>query len=1505
MDSFSPTPSPSTSQTQSSNSASSNSHQTTPTPAPVAGNSSIHFVASTPSSQFSSSSQQNQSWPSSSSSLDATFFTPPSLTPEEFANYAEWFGLSDPNTNPNMGNSNASWSTLGPSCDMDMESEPQNGFTSSWVDSNQAAQINNSLGDPFYDSWFNPAPVSVNVPNADDVSPSLDHLFNYDSSYQPSTSTSDTPVTYPVSNLRGDFSNEDDNRPWDVPVQDTYLPPSSDWNSSTHTGPSTSTSAFENALVAGMSNLNMSPFGKPLRQTPNYSPLNPSSNTTFQTTRQFVYTPDTPRLPQSERSKGKQKEVQSERSKGKQREIDPMEIEQTPFQRWTAEQALRPAENPEEERKTWGFIVETGNETRGSGSDSSSDDDSSYEDGEIPSPARSRHIAPLPRGRARGVATMSSAGPPMTSSTSSSIPVDSTFGSNAAAAMTVDDTSFPSASPVPNTAQSSGSVPVARASGSTRPTPVASTSRQDPASHPSSFVPSSYASSSSNNTGSVPTTTASTSTHHPASFVRMVEVVDVEDVKELAAIQSRSLPVTMGSLVAENPAFVPPTAPTANPTPTANLTGPTPNPPVPLPTNAPSLAPILGPSSLGVGSNHVSVPTPPAPSASEVGPSSSEASSRHPSTPHPPPPSPESSPEAASFSPLPLPDTPSPYMSPGSLESSVSPQTPSDLSFNNTGVLKTGLNGLGSPTLDGMTQPSEVATHPLAPLPAPVQRSGAVHTSTDLAEAELVMFFAENATPPVPQPVLVDAASIPLPPSPTWPPDPPTASLAVLVDAASIPLPPSPTITPTPVIIVTPPLDEPTASSEKGSAIKSSLSGEPETKNASPVASSSTSSDGASTPPSSPKAKKQKKAKKAPSEPPVTSEKGKGKVKVNTVEPPSVQAVEASSDREEFLRATLRKQKAEKEKQKKQKDGKEASAPVSLSSNNTASTSSAPGTSSSSKVTPCPASTSEATVNTKKASSSAPASSSSNPQPTQRSPPRGGSVSPLLRKATTTAAAQAATTPVTSTSSAPATPSPVIPNVPAAPVFVSQQTPSASGSGQVPFAGQASFATATQQSSNGYPPSANTGGWPMSVGPLPMGQPVQVPSAAWNTQASQSVFDIDTDMQDATAPPPPVYQQVASPPSMDVDMADAPAWGWNPQSQPVFQSQPPTQTFFQTQPQTQSIFQSQPLFQSQPQTQPLFQSQGNAQPEAQAQASNTFFSSPPSYSTAQQQAQQPASKPLPFQTVESVFPPPYVAPTSTRPQEQQPPVVDVPPPYASQPAPLFSVFQQQQPSAWSSFKVVVELPEIQPPRPPPKQIIIEPEYWEEFFHWLETAPEAKRFPAYPFSDTDVPMWMMDLRDQFWALDNDLGLVWKFVCWCSRGTHFVTRLMSSKKYSEGAMLEAFIARGKDWEKYMYTRRHTPDMCGGGCKMTFENATMWPPELLAAFAAEREGNQFDPSLYYAPYNKLLHWMFPSWDFLVVPHAVAGIDSLALGVVDFIVLLVTSKGKPVMLLAIKGDS
>ncbi|KAF9043566.1 hypothetical protein BDZ89DRAFT_980572 [Hymenopellis radicata] len=93
-----------------------------------------------------------------------------------------------------------------------------------------------------------------------------------------------------------------------------------------------------------------------------------------------------------------------------------------------------------------------------------------------------------------------------------------------------------------------------------------------------------------------------------------------------------------------------------------------------------------------------------------------------------------------------------------------------------------------------------------------------------------------------------------------------------------------------------------------------------------------------------------------------------------------------------------------------------------------------------------------------------------------------------------------------------------------------------------------------------------------------------------------------------------------------------------------------------------------------------------------------------------------------------------------------------------------------------------------------------------------------------------------------------------------------------------------------------------------QMSFENATMWPAELSAVFAAARKGfpfesNRFESSRYYAPYNKLLSWMFPSWDFLVLPHAVTGTD--AGDSVDYIALLVISRGKPVMLLEVKDDS
>ncbi|KAF8903837.1 hypothetical protein CPB85DRAFT_1564267 [Mucidula mucida] len=1558
MDSFPLTPSPSTSQTQSSNSAYSNSDQAAPTPAFGAGNSTNHFVASTPSSQSSSSAQYTQS----SSSSHATSSTSPlHFNPEESATHAPTFGFDNFDTDADLDNPTASCSTSTPFYNTDMESEPQNGLYSSMVDIQQTAQINNAFGD----FWF---PVL----NADDVSPDLEFLFVDD---QPSTFASDIQITSPVSSIRGDSSNEDNNRPWGVPVQDTYQPQFPGGTSSTATGFSTSTNAADSALAAGMNNMSL--FPTPLRHMPNYSPLNPSPSTpTFRPTRQFGYTPDipynltTPLQPQSERSKGKQKEVQSERSKGKQREANSMNIEQTRWQQWKAEQNNLQAENLQEERKPWEFIPETGTDYV---SDSSSDDDDYLSDGEIPSPAIPRSIAPLPRGRARRLGNMSTAGPHMTSLTSSSIPVDrsaaaamtvdntsfpaaspvtsaaqsngnlssagpcmtsstslsdssaaaamtvddttfpsaspvtsaaqsnvnmssaqplmtsstSSSDSSAAAAMTVDDTSFPLASPVPNAAQGIGSAPAS--------TPVTSMSRQDLASQPFAAVPPSvpnyYGSRSSNNTGSVPVAAAFLPADDPASFTRIVEVVDDKHLEEVAVIQSRSTPPFTESLVKPKPASVPPPAPTAIPTSTAPITsaaapvptstahstGSTSNPPAQLPTNPPSVPPLSGLSSVGVGSNYVSVPA-----SSGVGLSTSGASS---SSPQALPPSPEPSPEATSFSPLPSSVTPSPCTSPGSAGSSVSPQTPADLSFNNTGSLKAGyeaeavpLMHLESPTLDDITQPIAVAAHPSPPSPQCEGHSGPIHTSTDLAEAELLLLFVAKSGTPVSRATLVDAASIPLPPSPTITP---TCPLDPPVDAAFIPLPPSPTITPTPVIIVTPPLEEPITNLEKAdieSAIKSLSSAQPpsvvkstETQNTSSSSTPSASTlpdtvaDGASTPPPKSKATKQKKAQaKNRSEPSAMSEKA-GKVKA-----PSVQAVEASSPGEkleEELRMKLRKQKADKEKKKKQKDDAEAS-------NKAASTSAAPGVSSAktlasssssaaskalasnsgsasskskaslSKGTPSPTSTSLLQEEAKKKESpSAPASSAaSHPQP-QRLPPRSGSVSPLLRKATTTAAAQAVATPAPAPTFNQA---PVIPNVPIAPVFPAQQTPipSGSGSGQVPSAtsgwGQASlppsFATATQQSSNGYPTSANTGGWP-----LPMGQPqasVQVASPAWNTQAAvntQAVFDVDTDMQDATAPPPPLYQQVAPP--MDVDMADAPsAWAWNPQpqaqvfqSQPGFQAQPATQPVFQTQPQTQSIFQSQPqtqsLFQSSlrrisppvaasdavslpvataflvaAQSQPLFQSQSNAQPQAQAQASSTFFSSPPSYSTAQQQAQQSASKPLPFQTVETT-----------------PPVVDVPPPYASQPAPLFSAFQQQ-PSPWSSFKVIVEEPPVQPPRPPPKQIIIKPEYWEEFFHWYDTAPEAKRFPAYPFTDTDVPTWMMDLRDQFWALNNDLHLAWNFVCWCSRGTHFVTRLLSSKKYSEGAMLEAFIARGKDWEKYMYTKKHTPDMCGGGCKRT---------------------------------------------------------------------------------------
>ncbi|KAF9043567.1 hypothetical protein BDZ89DRAFT_1155968 [Hymenopellis radicata] len=84
-------------------------------------------------------------------------------------------------------------------------------------------------------------------------------------------------------------------------------------------------------------------------------------------------------------------------------------------------------------------------------------------------------------------------------------------------------------------------------------------------------------------------------------------------------------------------------------------------------------------------------------------------------------------------------------------------------------------------------------------------------------------------------------------------------------------------------------------------------------------------------------------------------------------------------------------------------------------------------------------------------------------------------------------------------------------------------------------------------------------------------------------------------------------------------------------------------------------------------------------------------------------------------------------------------------------------------------------------------------------------------------------------------------------------------------------------------------------------SFENATMWPPQLLAAFAAEREGSQHE-SRYYAPYNKLLNWMFPSWDYSVVPHAVTGIHSE--NIIYSIALFVMSRGKLVMLLDMKDD-
>ncbi len=92
------------------------------------------------------------------------------------------------------------------------------------VDIQQTAQINNALYVLLFfsfaralmcflfsgDFWF---PVL----NADDVSPDLEFLFVDD---QPSTFASDIQITSPVSSIRGDSSNEDNNRPWGVPVQE-------------------------------------------------------------------------------------------------------------------------------------------------------------------------------------------------------------------------------------------------------------------------------------------------------------------------------------------------------------------------------------------------------------------------------------------------------------------------------------------------------------------------------------------------------------------------------------------------------------------------------------------------------------------------------------------------------------------------------------------------------------------------------------------------------------------------------------------------------------------------------------------------------------------------------------------------------------------------------------------------------------------------------------------------------------------------------------------------------------------------------------------------------------------------------------------------------------------------------------------------------------------------------------------------------------------------------------
>ncbi|KIY63237.1 hypothetical protein CYLTODRAFT_426283 [Cylindrobasidium torrendii FP15055 ss-10] len=76
------------------------------------------------------------------------------------------------------------------------------------------------------------------------------------------------------------------------------------------------------------------------------------------------------------------------------------------------------------------------------------------------------------------------------------------------------------------------------------------------------------------------------------------------------------------------------------------------------------------------------------------------------------------------------------------------------------------------------------------------------------------------------------------------------------------------------------------------------------------------------------------------------------------------------------------------------------------------------------------------------------------------------------------------------------------------------------------------------------------------------------------------------------------------------------------------------------------------------------------------------------------------------------------------------------------------------------------------------------------------------------------------------------------------------------------------------------------------MSFDGTTSWPTGFAEMFNTIHNSSS-DDRRYYAAYNKLLNWMFPSWDFLVSPHH----ESPDL-------LVVINHGKPMLFISVKSE-